>query len=376
MQLKKHIIISKELLISFLHTKLNWWIIVSSFILNACIYAFFFSPNDFKFFPKNENLAVAFFTDSAEGGNSQIIQQNISDSAINFCFKLKKGFMNPYVGINMKHKNNTFNFLPYNQLQFDIESSNINNVVVYVFTRNNYADINSSELCFSANLDITADKKHYTLPFNQLKLPEWWCSLKNISPNRKIEPDFSHVLFINIATNNISNQDINRSISIHSITAKQNNTLLLVLLSGIQLLIILILITIHYKKTKTQKKAESITINYKPITIDSENVQMHRYLEYINNNFHDTELSLENVSTQTGINKRRIANSILQQFNCNFKTYVNQIRINEAKRLLTESDLNISEISFKVGFNSPNHFNRVFKNIVGASPSEYKEANQ
>ncbi|MCR6642080.1 MAG: AraC family transcriptional regulator [Sporocytophaga sp.] len=97
------------------------------------------------------------------------------------------------------------------------------------------------------------------------------------------------------------------------------------------------------------------------------------FLDFINENFNNAELDLSLVSKKTGVNQRYISETISEKFNCNFKTYVNQIRINEAKRLLKDSDLNIGEIAYSVGFSSPGSFNRVFKSLTGMTPSEFQE---
>jgi len=57
----------------------------------------------------------------------------------------------------------------------------------------------------------------------------------------------------------------------------------------------------------------------------------------------------------------------------NFTDYLSRVRIEKAKNLLLNPNLRISEIAFEVGFQSLTHFNRVFKNILGQSPSEYRE---
>ena len=55
-----------------------------------------------------------------------------------------------------------------------------------------------------------------------------------------------------------------------------------------------------------------------------------------------------------------------------FTGYVSRVRIEKAKHMLLNPNLRVSEIAFAVGFQSLTHFNRVFKNIVGESPTEYR----
>ncbi len=55
-----------------------------------------------------------------------------------------------------------------------------------------------------------------------------------------------------------------------------------------------------------------------------------------------------------------------------FTEYVSRIRIEKAKDLLLNQNLRISEIAYEVGFQSLTHFNRVFKNLVGESPTDYR----
>lgn len=52
--------------------------------------------------------------------------------------------------------------------------------------------------------------------------------------------------------------------------------------------------------------------------------------------------------------------------------YLRNIRINQAKKLLEHSDMNITQISAAVGFQTIHHFTSTFKKLVGVSPSEYK----
>ncbi len=57
----------------------------------------------------------------------------------------------------------------------------------------------------------------------------------------------------------------------------------------------------------------------------------------------------------------------------NFTHFLSRVRIEKAKNLLLNPNLRVSEIAYEVGFQSLTHFNRVFKKIIGQSPTQYRE---
>jgi AraC-like DNA-binding protein/ligand-binding sensor protein len=57
-----------------------------------------------------------------------------------------------------------------------------------------------------------------------------------------------------------------------------------------------------------------------------------------------------------------------------FTDYLARIRIEKAKTLLLDRNRRVSEVAYDVGFQSLTHFNRVFKKIVGRSPSSYRQS--
>ncbi len=56
----------------------------------------------------------------------------------------------------------------------------------------------------------------------------------------------------------------------------------------------------------------------------------------------------------------------------NFTDYVSRVRVEKAKNLLLNPNLRVSEIAYEIGFQSLTHFNRVFKRIIGQSPTDYR----
>jgi AraC-like DNA-binding protein len=56
----------------------------------------------------------------------------------------------------------------------------------------------------------------------------------------------------------------------------------------------------------------------------------------------------------------------------NFTDFVARLRVERAKELLLNPNLRVSEIAYEVGFQSLTHFNRVFRRVVGKSPTAYR----
>lgn len=56
----------------------------------------------------------------------------------------------------------------------------------------------------------------------------------------------------------------------------------------------------------------------------------------------------------------------------NFTEYLSRVRIEKSKNLLLNPNLRVSEIAYEVGFQSLTHFNRVFKRVLGQSPTDYR----
>jgi AraC-like DNA-binding protein len=369
-------ILNIELLKTFFDSRFNTWIVVSSIVLFVSIFLYYSSVPRVSLFPGTTVSKFEFYTDSANGGNSTILYHSISDSAIDIDFVLRKGFLSPYVGMSVTNKSDSvFNLAPYNRLILEITGEQIRSIGLSVYTRNVYKNttVGEKEVCFYENIDIDSERRHYSVDLNMLKVADWWFGTNNIPVDERIAPDLKNIYRINIGPAFTSPSDVERSLRIYSISFERDTTPLKVVLISAEFILLCLLAVVHFIKAYN---THPVTITYKAVDIENENQQIKGFLHYINNNFHDPSLTLKQVSSQTGFNQRRIAGSIQQSFECNFKTYINRLRINESKRLLVESELNMGEIAFKVGFRNQTHFNRVFKSFEGISPSEYLQNKQ
>jgi AraC-like DNA-binding protein/ligand-binding sensor protein len=96
-----------------------------------------------------------------------------------------------------------------------------------------------------------------------------------------------------------------------------------------------------------------------------------RAKEFINE--HQTEdLSLSQVAKAVNTSTFYFCKMFKKITGINFTDYLSRVRIEKSKNLLLNPNLRVSEIAFEVGFQSLTHFNRVFKKILGQSPTEYR----
>ncbi len=85
------------------------------------------------------------------------------------------------------------------------------------------------------------------------------------------------------------------------------------------------------------------------------------------------DLSLSQVAKAVNTSTFYFCKMFKKATGLNFTEYLSRVRVEKAKNLLMNPNLRISEIAYEVGFQSLTHFNRVFKKVVGRSPTEYRQ---
>ena len=91
----------------------------------------------------------------------------------------------------------------------------------------------------------------------------------------------------------------------------------------------------------------------------------------------DDGLTLQQFAASLGLPAPYVTELINQKFNCTFKKLINRYRLEEAKRLMANSNGSapkLIDIAYDAGFNDKVSFYRVFKEFEGLAPSEYLEA--
>jgi YesN/AraC family two-component response regulator len=104
---------------------------------------------------------------------------------------------------------------------------------------------------------------------------------------------------------------------------------------------------------------------------DPTHATISKIVNYINNNF-GQELKLDKVAEKYNLNPSYLSKIFKEITGFNFVEYKNNVRAKEARKLLQQTELNVTEIAGKVGYNNITHFGRTFKKITGYSPLNYR----
>jgi len=96
-------------------------------------------------------------------------------------------------------------------------------------------------------------------------------------------------------------------------------------------------------------------------------------LAYIDENYF-TELSLENVSAASGLNKYYFCRLFKKACGIGFSEYLNLVRVSKAEKMLRKTDKTVLEIAFDTGFSSVSYFNSIFRKYKGCTPTACRNA--
>jgi AraC family transcriptional regulator, arabinose operon regulatory protein len=106
------------------------------------------------------------------------------------------------------------------------------------------------------------------------------------------------------------------------------------------------------------------------LKLDKADIAVRRIILFLENNI-SKNLNSADISRHIGLNYNYISGTFKKKTGLSIQEYHRKIRMNEAAALLRNSNLNISEVSDRVGFTDPLYFSHVFRKVMGYSPSEY-----
>ena len=124
-----------------------------------------------------------------------------------------------------------------------------------------------------------------------------------------------------------------------------------------------------------QRLLASTSFDSSIIIRESKSRRIDTICRYIEINF-AKEISLSEVASMVAMSESSFSHFFKKRTSRNFISYLNDVRIGHATKLLFETTQSINEISFLCGYSNISNFNRIFKKIKGQTPSEYRTSIQ
>ena len=100
--------------------------------------------------------------------------------------------------------------------------------------------------------------------------------------------------------------------------------------------------------------------------------QLKEIVGYLGEHFTEP-LSLSAVAAEFGLSPQYFSTFFRDNFGRTFTQHINSLRIEQAARLLRETDLPVMEVGFRVGFDNFSYFIKRFRLVYGVSPSHYRK---
>jgi AraC family transcriptional regulator len=100
--------------------------------------------------------------------------------------------------------------------------------------------------------------------------------------------------------------------------------------------------------------------------------RLRRAIEFMHDNY-GRELALEEIASAAYLSEYHFARLFKQITGVTPHVYLANLRLEHARRLLSETSLPISEIATRVGYQSQSHFTKIFKSVTGVTPRLYRE---
>lgn len=133
------------------------------------------------------------------------------------------------------------------------------------------------------------------------------------------------------------------------------------------------------EQQENRKKLFQKTIEITPSSITTTSLDeelVRKALSFVEENIDNPEYSIEDLSKDLGLSKTHLNRKLQSIVDLTPLQFIRSVRLKRAAQLLVNSQYNINEISYMVGFNTLKYFNSHFKEEFQMTPSQYREKNK
>jgi len=342
-------------------------------VLAAIVSIYFSYKSDRMIYP---GMKITAYSDKPnDHGNSALHLLDTTDHKLLFEYTLNNGAPYPYLGVSIFPESGFVDLSGYSYLEIELEADKSKRIPIHILV--NVPGFSTPEDAVSyrqmeQEIDYSSEQKVYRLDIDKFKTPSWWFTKWQVNEDKIGPPDFSQVPSFSIQNCQLLKTGVREKIKVSYLKAGKDNWVPVTITTIVTLAFYAFIY--FYLKFKKQRSISSNQYPYQKLNVGNiadEDAQ--KIIKYIAENYQREDLNSEAMQKELGMTENKIATIFKTSLNTTSKKYLNTIRLQEACRLLEETDRQISDIAYIVGYTNIPHFNRVFKEYQGCSPNEYRK---
>lgn len=259
----------------------------------------------------------------------------------------------------------------YMDLDIDPEKSQNFTISMYMYVPG-FSDPAAAETHrpYSLKVRVQKDKTHYHYKLKDFATPAWWFSHYKVDDFTIPKTDWNQ--FTHLTIGNYEDLPVNTELQFvlkrlrftDDLDEKAKNAIIF----GIFIFAITLIALFFAGKWKNTDKSRRLPTSNKYSEEDAK-----KLFEHITKNLSNPLLSLDLIAKEIGLSSFVVNEILKDKKNTQYKNYIDNLRMDEAKRLLTETEHQISVIAEQCGYCYSNSFSRIFGKYCDMTPNEYRK---
>lgn len=234
----------------------------------------------------------------------------------------------------------------------------------------------------AAYVDCKPDGGRIELDLSHLAVPQWWIDMHKLNPS-DMGYSLAEVAQLEFGTSNRSQAGTPSRVEIAGIALHDREYGYLYLLGVVLALawggfgawFFRQYATVLANDLRARMQKDLPLVAYQQLAIEPHREkEKSALLKLLATRYADSELDLETVVSETGVNRNKVNDILKAEMGYTFTGYLNKLRLTEAARLLVENgNASIAEIAYSVGYKNSSYFNKLFKEEYQCTPKAFRE---
>jgi len=327
----------------------------------------FFSTTTIR--PFADDFTTRTYTDAEKDTVQNSVIESFTKNSDGFIlkYKLNPKSENPYAGVLFEGR--VWDLHKFDRITVEITPEQCDPfMVVFADFVPGYSD-SANDLTwqiFEHEITPRPGKQRYTIELEDFTTPNWWFAEFGQKLERSKDAHLKRVQQIQFQNHPVASVDSALQITVSQISFSHMplQSAPFWIFSGLCIAALVVI-----------RKRKSVPMPYHHLDGGESRLSADEAMvvTFIGNHYARPDMTLSLVTLETGLSQKLIRKVLGARFDKSFKQYLTDIRLQEARRLLTETDRLIADISLYVGYKHATTFTRLFREHFGHSPREFRD---